>query len=83
MKIEDRISDITKNFTEQKIVHHPSLAITKLYHVCGLNHQGGFNVLINKKYPCHTPTNHIFWFHPNAKKFKIKNKKVCHKRVLQ
>ena len=73
MRIRYRLEKEIKDFPEQKIANYPDLELTKLYHGCGIRHDNGFNILIEKDYPCLSPTHRIHWFCVNTKRFKMKN----------
>ena len=76
MKIEGRKKQEIMVFLEQKVVNYPPLEITKLYHGCGKKkHRNGFNVIIDKRFPCQSPMHRIYWFRPNTRRFKMTNSK--------
>ena len=75
MRIRYGLEKEIKDFLEQKIVNYPELETTKLYHGYGIRHSNGFNISINKSYPCLSPAHCIYWFYVNTKRFKMTNKR--------
>ena len=68
MRIQYR-SQESKDFPEQKIANYPDEELSKIFHRCGLVQTNGLNTIIDKTYPCLSPTHHVH-------NLQYKNKKI-------
>ena len=72
MRIQYR-SQENKDFPEQKIVSYPDEELTKIVHGCGLVQINSLNTIIDKRYPCLSPTHHVHDLQSKNKKYKLSN----------
>ena len=58
MRVKYR-SQENKDFPEQKIVNCPDKELSKIFQGCGLVETNNLNTIIDKGYPCLSPTHHV------------------------
>ena len=72
MRIQYR-SQEDKDFPEQKIASYPDEDLSKIFQGCGLVQTDGLNTIIDKRYPCLSPTHNVHNLRSKNKKYKLSN----------